>query len=67
VADGRLRRLTSGPSNNEEPCWSPDGRHIAFTSDRTGTRQIHIMNADGARQRAVTSTGNNMAPSWAGQ
>lgn len=67
VADGRLRRLTSGPSNNEEPCWSPDGRHIAFTSDRTGSRQIHIMNADGARQRAVTSTGSNVAPSWAGR
>lgn len=67
VADGRLRRLTSGPSNNEEPCWSPDGRHLGFTSDRTGTRQIHIMNADGARQRAVTSTGSNVAPTWAGR
>lgn len=65
VADGRLRRLTSGPSNNEEPCWSPDGRHIAFTSDRSGMKQIFIMNADGARQRAVTTTGNNVSPSWA--
>lgn len=67
VADGQLKRLTSGPSNNEEPCWSPDGRHIAFTSDRSGTRQIYIMNADGARQRAVTRTGNNVSPTWAGR
>ena len=57
ITDGRIRRLTSGQSNNEEPSWSPDGRHIAFTSDRGGTKQIFIMNADGARQRAVTSTG----------
>jgi TolB protein len=67
VAEGRIRRLTSGQSNNEEPSWSPDGRHIAFTSDRGGTKQIFIMNADGARQRAVTSTGNNSSPSWAGR
>jgi len=67
VADGTLRRLTSGQSNNEEPCWSPDGRHIAFTSDRGGTKQIYVMNADGARQRAVTTTGNNVSPSWSGR
>lgn len=67
VADGRLRRLTSGPSNNEEPSWSPDGRHIAFTSDRGGAKQIFIMNADGARQRAVTSAGTNSSPSWSGR
>lgn len=67
VADGRLIRLTSGPSNNEEPSWSPDGRHIAFTSDREGKKQIFIMNADGARQRAVTDSGENVSPSWSGR
>jgi acylaminoacyl-peptidase len=34
VADGSTRRLTNGPSRDEEPAWSPDGRQIAFTSNR---------------------------------
>ncbi|MCX7727535.1 MAG: DPP IV N-terminal domain-containing protein [Chitinispirillaceae bacterium] len=36
------------------PCWSPNGYHIAFTSDRSGNPQIYIMDADGANQRRLT-------------
>jgi dipeptidyl aminopeptidase/acylaminoacyl peptidase len=34
VASGDTTRLTSGRSHDEQPAWSPDGRRIAFLSDR---------------------------------
>ena len=34
VASGAARRLTSGARPDEQPAWSPDGRRIAFVSDR---------------------------------
>jgi hypothetical protein len=39
--------LTSG-SSNVEPAWSPDGRYIAFISDRGGSAEIYLMNSDGS-------------------
>ncbi|MFN0086279.1 MAG: prolyl oligopeptidase family serine peptidase [Blastocatellia bacterium] len=43
-ADGaRVRELTSGARNDSAPAWSPDGRRIAFLSDRDGTNQLHVM------------------------
>ena len=34
VATGAARRLTSGPTSDDEPAWSPDGTRIAFTASR---------------------------------
>jgi TolB protein len=45
--------LTQDQGNNEEPSFSPDGRLIAFISDRTGKRRLWVMNADGSKQRQV--------------
>lgn len=55
-----LERLTSAKkangkwSNNEEPSFSPDGRHVMFISDRTGPRQIYMVNSDGSNERRIT-------------
>jgi TolB protein len=40
-------------ANSSNPTYSPDGRRIAFMSDRPGTNQIYVMDADGSEQRAL--------------
>jgi len=42
----RLRQLTDGTWRDSSPVWSPDGKRIAFLSDRSGSTQIHVMWAD---------------------
>jgi len=42
----RLRELTHGNWRDTSPVWSPDGKRIAFLSDRDGTQQIHVMWVD---------------------
>jgi len=39
----RIRELTHGNWRDFSPVWSPDGKKIAFLSDRDGTTQIHVM------------------------
>jgi len=59
-----LQQLTSA-GNNEDPTWSPDGRHIAFSSTRSGHRDIFVMHADGTEQRRLTNNGHdNYLPDW---
>ncbi|MCG3173310.1 MAG: Protein TolB [Myxococcota bacterium] len=65
VQTGELKRLTQDQGNNEEPSWSPNGRYLTFLSDRTGTSQVWIMNADGANQRRITNLNQALqTPSW---
>jgi TolB protein len=54
-ADGsNQRNLTRNPAKDVRPSWSPDGRRIAFVSDRDGRLEAHVMNADGSGQRSLT-------------
>jgi len=43
VMGERVRELTHGNWRDSSPVWSPDGKKIAFLSDRDGTTQIHVM------------------------
>ncbi len=49
-----MRRLTQTRSINCWPAWSPDGKQIAFTSNRDGNYEIYVMNADGSAPRNLT-------------
>jgi tricorn protease len=48
VAEGDLRRITDSPWRDKEPEYSPDGKWIAFISDRGGREEIYVISSDGA-------------------
>jgi len=54
MAGGAAESLTSGLAWDMQPRFSPDGRHIAFTSDRAGGDNVWIMRADGSEPRQVS-------------
>jgi imidazolonepropionase-like amidohydrolase/Tol biopolymer transport system component len=54
IGGGRATRISEGLPFESQPRFSPDGRRIAFTSDRGGGDNIWVMDADGQNRRAVT-------------
>jgi Tol biopolymer transport system component/imidazolonepropionase-like amidohydrolase len=54
IEGGEAKRLAGGLPWDCEPRFSPDGTRIAFISDRSGSDNVWIMNADGTNPRAVT-------------
>jgi len=49
-----VRQMTYGDKSCTGPQWSPDGRWIAFTSERSGKNNIWLLRADGGEARQVT-------------
>ncbi len=64
IASRQWVQLTHDGGRNDFPSWSPDGRHIVFQSDRSGSTQIWSMLADGTQQRQLTTAGRNSQPDW---
>ncbi len=54
IGGGRARRISAGLPYETQPRFSPDGRQIAFTSDRAGGENIWLMNVDGSNRRQLT-------------
>ncbi|MBI2192960.1 MAG: S9 family peptidase [Planctomycetes bacterium] len=68
-ADGREKvRLTRGqgsegaPVSDLSPCWSPDGRRVAFVSNRSGTFQIWVIPPFGGEAAPVTTSNCGCGP-----
>jgi dipeptidyl aminopeptidase/acylaminoacyl peptidase len=50
---GSPRQLTRGPGLENSPSWSPDGKQLAFISNRSGALQAYVLPRDGGEARAV--------------
>jgi imidazolonepropionase-like amidohydrolase/Tol biopolymer transport system component len=66
ITGGTPTRIAEGLAYEVQPRFSPDGRRIAFTSDRGGGDNIWVMNTDGSDKRQVTKEDFRLLnqPSW---
>src|SRR5260370_34764602 len=74
VASGESHALTSAKKSSTNAAWSPDGKWIAFLSDRPGQikdtpegkKQLYVISADGGEGQQLTKTENDVnAFDWA--
>jgi len=68
IGGGKAMRITSGQGFDAMPSFSPDGRHIAFVSDRNGAPNLWVANTDGSGARRLSDTRgfgyDYVSPSW---
>jgi imidazolonepropionase-like amidohydrolase/Tol biopolymer transport system component len=66
IDGGTPKRIAEGLAWDVQPRFSPDGKRIAFTSDRGGGDNIWVMNVDGSDKRQVTKEDFRLLnqPSW---
>ena len=63
VASNQNMRIVDPSGSNENPAWSPDGRFVVFSGNRTGKFQLYLTRANGTGEpRKLTSSGNNETP-----
>jgi Tol biopolymer transport system component/imidazolonepropionase-like amidohydrolase len=63
---GKPRQLTNGSYYKQSPAWSPDGKQIAYSSDKAGTADIYILDLATKSERRVTNLPDSaeIEPAW---
>jgi Tol biopolymer transport system component len=68
IAGGTATRITSGQAFDAMPRFSPDGKRVAFVSDRSGAPNLWIADADGTHPRQMSRTEgfgyDYLSPTW---
>lgn len=66
ITGGTATRITSGQGYDMQPRYSPNGSQVVFVSDRNGSENLWVMQADGSGARAVTTgeRDNYLSPIW---
>ena len=65
IKGGEPRRLTTAPGTDTHPRWSPDGKQLAFVSNRGGSAQVWLLPLDGGEARQLTKLPIDVAgPIW---
>ena len=59
---GRASQITTNPAHDTKPIWSPDGKKIAFASDRMGSMDIFEVNKEGGIPKRLTTHSGNETP-----
>ncbi len=65
IASGSTRQMTNGKAADRQPRWAPDGKSIAFSSDRSGVAQLYLLPADGGEARQLTEFKRGVGGSFA--
>lgn len=61
----KLTKVTLNPGLDDEPCWSPDGKFLAYTSDESGNLDIIVQPVESGKPiRVLESDADEAQPSW---
>ena len=59
---GEARQLTTNAAFDSHPIWSPDGKKIAFESDREGSLDVYVIDANGGNPTRLTTNSGSETP-----
>lgn len=59
---GEAHQLTTNAAYDSQPIWSPDGKHIAFASDREGSLDVYVIDAKGGAPTRLTTNSGKETP-----
>ena len=66
IAGGKATRITDGLPFDAQPRWSPDGRKIVYVTDKDGSDDVWVIDADGKNPKQITRSDRAqwLSPEW---